>query len=180
MDTEFTGLHKNTTLISIGLVSECGKTFYSEFTDFDKTQVDSWIQQNVIDNLILSIPDGVLTFQATHTPDDFTVKGDKRVIVRFLHAWLSQFDKIQIISDVLAYDWVLFCDIFGSTFDIPKNVSYLPLDLATMFYMKGIDPDINRQEFCGLKNTQHNALDDAKVIKVCFEKLMEGIKQDDN
>jgi hypothetical protein len=27
-DTEFTGLHQNTTLISIGLISECGKNFY--------------------------------------------------------------------------------------------------------------------------------------------------------
>jgi len=36
-DTEFTGLHQNTTLISIGLISECGKTFYAELTDYDKT-----------------------------------------------------------------------------------------------------------------------------------------------
>ena len=32
-DTEFTGLHQNTTLISIGLVSECGKSFYAELVD---------------------------------------------------------------------------------------------------------------------------------------------------
>ena len=32
-DTEFTGLHKNTTLISIGLVAENGKKFYAEFND---------------------------------------------------------------------------------------------------------------------------------------------------
>ena len=37
-DTEFTGLHKNTTLISIGLVTENGKTFYAEFTDYDESQ----------------------------------------------------------------------------------------------------------------------------------------------
>ena len=52
-DTEFTGLHKNTTLISIGLISECGKTFYAEFWDYDKTQIDEWLQTNVLDNLIL-------------------------------------------------------------------------------------------------------------------------------
>lgn len=39
-DTEFTGLHKNTTLISIGIVSECGCKFYAELTDYDKTQID--------------------------------------------------------------------------------------------------------------------------------------------
>lgn len=32
-DTEFTGLHKDTTLISIGLVSETGEKFYAEFDD---------------------------------------------------------------------------------------------------------------------------------------------------
>ena len=52
-DTEFTGLHQNTTLISIGLISECGKTFYSEFTDYDKSQLDDWLQENVINNLII-------------------------------------------------------------------------------------------------------------------------------
>ena len=29
-DTEFTGLHQKTTLISIGLIAETGETFYAE------------------------------------------------------------------------------------------------------------------------------------------------------
>ena len=45
-DTEFTGLHQNTTLISIGLVSECGKTFYAEFNDYDFNQVDDWLKED--------------------------------------------------------------------------------------------------------------------------------------
>ena len=47
-DTEFTGLHKNTTLISIGLISETGKTFYAEFTDYNHTQIDNWIQKKML------------------------------------------------------------------------------------------------------------------------------------
>jgi hypothetical protein len=35
-DTEFSGLHKNTTLISIGCISEDGKTFYAELEDLIK------------------------------------------------------------------------------------------------------------------------------------------------
>ena len=44
-DTEFTGLHKDTTLVSIGIVSEDGKKFYAEFTDFDWESVhkDKWL-----------------------------------------------------------------------------------------------------------------------------------------
>ena len=33
-DLEFTGLHKLTTAISVGLVCEDGKKFYAECTDF--------------------------------------------------------------------------------------------------------------------------------------------------
>ena len=49
-DTEFTGLHQNTTLISIGCIDENGRTFYAESTDYDRSQVDDWIQKNVITN----------------------------------------------------------------------------------------------------------------------------------
>ena len=56
-DCEFTWLHQNTTLISIWLISECWKTFYAEFTDYDKSQVNEWIQENVISNLIINDKD---------------------------------------------------------------------------------------------------------------------------
>ena len=52
-DMEFTGLRQNTTPISIGIVSEDGKTFYAEFTDYDEGQCNDWIKENVICNLHL-------------------------------------------------------------------------------------------------------------------------------
>ena len=53
-DMEFTGLRKNTTPISIGIVSESGKKFYAEFSDYDREQCDEWIKENVINHLMLS------------------------------------------------------------------------------------------------------------------------------
>lgn len=50
-DCEFTGSHKNTTLISLGIVSEDGRKFYAEFEDYNEDQCDEWIDNNVIDNL---------------------------------------------------------------------------------------------------------------------------------
>jgi hypothetical protein len=180
LDTEFTGLHKNTTLISLGLVSECGKTFYAEFTDYDQYQISGWIKNNVLANLTLSIPDG-MPFHAEYHPNitnpsesKFQIKASRDVVKKFLEEWLSQFDSVQIWSDCLAYDWVLFNDIFGTAFDLPKNVSYIPMDICTLFQIKGIDPDISREDFIGnsVKGIKHNALYDAKVIKACYEKLM--------
>ena len=40
LDTEFTGLHQYTSLLSIGLVDEDGRHFYAEISDYDFTQMD--------------------------------------------------------------------------------------------------------------------------------------------
>lgn len=77
-------------------------------------------------------------------------------------------------SDCLSYDWVLFNELFGGAFNIPKNVYYIPFDICTMFELAGIDPDISREDFCGIKDKskKHNALFDVKIIKACYEKLL--------
>ncbi len=170
-DTEFSGLHKNTTLISIGLISECGKTFYAELTDYDTTQIDGWLQTNVLNNLLLN---DINTTRYSGNNDSLVLKCDTKTLEFMLREWLSQFEQVEIWSDCLSYDWVLFNNIFGHAFNIPENVHYIPYDICTVFKMKDIDPDISRKEFSGLENeTQHNALADAKMIKACYERLMQ-------
>lgn len=185
-DTEFTGLHQNTTLISIGLIAETGETFYAELTDYDETQVDNWIRENVINKLYLS------EFDNAAYPEKWTLKADKEIVRQGLTKWFEQFDKVEIWADCLSYDWVLFCQLFGHAFKIPSNVYYIPFDICTLFKAKGIDPDIAREEFCkdeigaDEKKTwemteeekqdyygtqKHNALWDAKVIQWCYQKL---------
>ncbi len=168
-DTEFTGLHQNTTLISIGLIAETGQTFYAELTDYDKSQINEWLQTNVIDNLTLTSRENM-----QHTKDIHTyVKCDISNLKGFLTKWLEQFGEVEIWSDCLSYDWVLFNQIFGHAFNIPKNVYYIPFDICTLFYAKGIDADVSREVFAEMLegSQKHNALWDAKVIRQCFIKL---------
>lgn len=173
-DTEFTGLHQNTTLISIGMISESGEIFYGEFTDFDETQIDEWLKDNVIKNLLLGgMSNNTTKFNAkTKTT---SVKGDKNYFKTAIEKWLNQFGEVEMWSDCLSYDWILFNEIFGGALEIPKNIYYIPFDICTLFKIKGIDPDISREEFCGVKNTKqkHNSLFDAYVIKKCYKKLNE-------
>jgi hypothetical protein len=169
-DTEFTGLRNGTTLISIGLVAENGKTFYAELTDYDQCQVDDWIQKNVIENLIVH-PERDHYYKVTDTDEIY--KSNTSGVAYRLFVWLQQFEKVEMWSDCLAYDWVLFCQLFGSALNIPHNVYYIPFDICTLMKIKGVDPDINREEFAGMTGKKHNALHDAKVIKVCYEKLMQ-------
>lgn len=177
-DTEFTGLHKNTTLISIGIVAESGQTFYAEFTDYDKSQVNDWLRENVMSKLIMIPPDNDadVYFWSNNNLEHFECIGLKWMIGTQLEKWLNQFDSVEMWSDCLSYDWVLFNDIFGETaFDLPKKIYYIPFDICTLFYEKGIDPDISREKFgLGEVNSEmqkHNALWDARVIKSCFDKL---------
>jgi hypothetical protein len=176
-DCEFTGLHQNTTLISIGCVAEDGRTFYAELTDYDQSQVDDWIGDNVLAHLQLT--DDTIDEHYEPYANDVTICTDKHGVAHALLHWLYHYDgdgyeneRVEMWSDCLAYDWVLFCDLFGQAFDIPEIVYYIPFDLATLFKIKGIDPDINREEYAGLSGgNKHNALWDAQVIKACYEKV---------
>lgn len=171
MDTEFTGLHKDTSLISIGLVSEDGKKFYAELTDYKKDQVDEWLQENVLSQLQMDhFPDGTVLLNG----DVWNVKGGTETVKRVLTDWFMQFEDVIIWSDCLSYDWVLFNHIFGHAFNIPKNVYYIPMDICTMFDLNRIDPDISREEYAEIEEkdrAKHNALYDAIVIMSCYKKL---------
>lgn len=182
-DTEFTGLHQSTTLISIGLVADDGKTFYAEFTDYDESQVDDWVQENVIDNLIYPQDEGCgleYTNEGEYTKegDPPTVKGTwgSSAYMAVLRRWIERLGEVEMWSDCLAYDWVLFCELFGGAMSIPENIHYIPFDICTLFKMRGIDPDINREEFAGMTDgsQKHNALWDALVIKGCYDRLAPG------
>lgn len=176
MDCEFTGLHRNTTLISLALLAQSGEEFYAEFTDYDKSQLDDWLNENVIARLFL---DG--TEVGKGKPGRMHIKGDTCSIKSALESWLGQFGPkkscAQIWGDCLPWDWVLFCELFGGAFGIPANIHFMPMDLATLFYVKTGNPDTGRVDFAGerirdLGLALHNALYDVHLIKACYEKLM--------
>ena len=175
-DTEFTGLHKNTTLISIGLVTEFGDRFYAELTDYDHSQIDDWLQQNVINNLL-----GEKSDNEFNTPNWYH-KGDTTFIADKLKTWLESIarkynNKIEMWTDCGAYDWMLFCDLWKHAFNIPDCVYYIWFDLCTLLKVSGVDPDISREELITRHNKtvdiglKHNAIYDALVIKECYDIL---------
>lgn len=170
-DTEFTGLHQKTTLISLGIIDDEGNSFYAEFNDYDKSQVDTWIEENVIANLLVDIPfNSKRDKHLYHT----RVRGNTDRIRRSLEEWLYRYEQVEMWSDCLSYDWVLFCQLFGHAFNIPKNIYYIPFDICTSFKERGIDPDVKRETFADKKYTKvrkHNSLFDARVIRDCYLKL---------
>lgn len=181
-DTEFTGLHKNTTLISIGLVDENDRTFYGEFSDYDKSQCDEWIKENVISNLKWS-KDGPIEEFTNMNENNWEAYGDKEYIKLVLIDWLSKYEEVQLVSDCSHYDMVLFIDIFGDAFYIPDNVNPvchdINQDITNAYRKDGVNMtdklafDISREAILKhnnikIKGNKHNSLYDAKVIKELY------------
>lgn len=175
-DTEFTGLHKNTSLISIGLIAEDDSKFYAELEDYDVSQVDTWLEDNVIKHLYKN--NGVEI-----ASDVNYIYGTKTEVRDALYQWLTKFDEIQFVADVCHYDFVLLIDLFGSAFDMPENCSKTCHDInQDIAQYKGISEieafDLSREQLLedrGITVTdgdKHNALYDALVTKHICEDLL--------
>lgn len=179
-DTEFSGLHKNTTLISMGLVSEYGDELYLEFLDYDETQCDDWIKDNVIKHthfLSRNIDKSKCRIYTNGQGKYCSTKNKCSVI---LEKWLSDFNTdIQLVSDCCHYDMVLFIDMFGSAFDLPEFINPVCHDInQDIAAFLGITErkafDLNREDFIKQYGTmdivgnKHNSLYDAKVIRKIY------------
>lgn len=182
LDTEFTGLHQDTTLISLALVTQDGRYFYAESTEYDEDQVDEWVERHVLPHLtfdpLVSGRERIPWFEGV------LVCGTESDIVLHLKRWLletfgaAEEGSVEVWGDVLAYDWVLFCELFGGTMHIPDELHDIPFDLAALMKARGVDPDVNRFEYAGEEgrgaNHQHHALWDAMAVRACYNKLMGG------
>ena len=177
-DMEFTGLRKNTTPISIGIVSDNGKRFYAEFCDYDKSQCSDWIKENVISHTIIG-GDSNLAKKLEEESNIKVVTGSKSSIRYELSDWLQQFSDVQFISDVSHYDFVLLIDIFGDAFDLPDNVSPacydIHHDIARYYNITDSEAfNKSREEIISeigqqIDGEKHNALYDAEVIKGIYD-----------
>lgn len=177
-DCEFTSLHKDTSLISIGIVSETGEKFYAEIVDYDRTQLNDWLNDNVVSNL----------WSTTKTVDecascDYFHIGTKKQIGRYLRLWLHQFDEVQFVSDVCHYDMVLLIDLLGkSAFDLPENINPschdINQDISKFLNISEKEAfNMNREDMLGINGTdlKHNALSDAEVIRDIYIMINEEV-----
>ena len=182
-DTEFTGLHKDTTLISIGFISEDKRCFYAELTDYDEKQCDDWIKRNVIEHLNMNTNEK----DRKYIPNYHV--GTKDGIGIALSNWFKQFDEVELVSDVCHYDMVLLIDLFGTAFDLPSNVSASCYDInqdIAMYYKISQNEafDKSREEILFDKykeniitGDKHNSLYDAKVIRELYQ-ILNNVKFD--
>lgn len=201
-DTEFTDLKKDCDLISIGACAyiegatdENGEPdvpcFYAESIEFAEEKCSDFVRDQVLPNLMMvgkhDHPIERTMFSDSHENTSVAMEGTEEDIGDALRTWLLQFKKylkpdeqIEIWSDCLAYDWVLFCDLLGN--NLPKEVCYIPFDLSTLLKVNGVSPDISREYYVEFNSeyrrqleqlkkngAKHNSLFDAMVIYFCWK-----------
>ncbi|MEI2419069.1 hypothetical protein V6O07_02260, partial [Arthrospira platensis SPKY2] len=123
--THHTGLYKGSTLISVAFIAENGVYFYAELSDYDKSQVNDWILQNVIGNLKYvneSKPKCILE-PILFGIRSVEVVGTKLDVRYLFFQWLEQFGedvKVEWVGDVTHYSFVHIVDLlFDNGLNIP-------------------------------------------------------------
>lgn len=198
IDCEFTGLKKNTTLISIGLVSEDNRYFYAEFIDFSISDVmnNDFLLNQIIPQLNFITFDNVkewwdkywsidIDYNKIISNDEskFTMVGTIFSVEKELRKWLSQFDDIEIICDVGHYDMVLLLDIFNGALNCPSNMSPCYIELNNIiaekyhcsqkeaFNMSREKIAQNSTDSLNDATNKHNSLYDAHIQMVIYKYL---------
>lgn len=173
IDTEFTGEHAATTLVSIGIVGLDGRELYQAYNDYDESQVTEWLRENV-----LSLINPGDTRSAPQAFSEFKA---------FLDDYAGA-DRLYVVSAGLAQDLVLFLELFKhgrdgagqfhSLHDLPDYLSHFAfIDLNTLFRTAGVSPPADREAFAGWEKDgakRHDALHDARVVRDCFLKLAQS------
>lgn len=195
-DSEFTCLRNGTTPISIGLVTKDNHFFYAECTDYDESQCDDYINNEILSQtLFLCIEEDkrkevLVSLQENLDVDSVIMYGTKEEVGIVLTNWLQAFNEdIQFISDVEQYDTVILIDILtnsGTSLDLPKFICPDCININTFIAMANRTSikeafNVTREDFVDLdtakdilgvdKPMKHNSLWDAIIIKLICERF---------
>lgn len=155
MDCEFIDDGKSIDLISIGIVSEDGRELYLESANVDAGKADQWVRNNVF---------------------PYLKGGEQRWPLKSINVTLRDFfdiedyGKPEIWGWCAGYDFVAFCQIFGTMMDLPAGYPHYIRDVQYILDERGIKDEQLPQQEDGL----HNALADARHIKRLWEYLHHG------
>lgn len=142
LDTEFIEDGKTIDLISIGIVAEDGREFYCLNYDCDHSKASQWVKDNVLAHLpektrsnIASCSDNIFGKYISHKRIALEVLkfikpaygdaggfiDDDHIIKRLSAVELKGEEKPEFWGEWSAYDWVVFCWLFGDMVDLPKG-----------------------------------------------------------
>lgn len=170
IDTEFIEDGKTIDLISIGIVAQDGREYYAVSNQFNPSKASQWVLDNVL------APMGINKNGWVATPDILSPTQREH--------WKAQRNRKRIAQDVMDfcapafhgvpefwgyyadYDWVAFCQLFGTMMDLPKGFPMYCRDV------KQLCDDLDNPELPKQEHGEHNALEDARWTRAAFDYLV--------
>ena len=151
LDTEFIegGRDYPVTLISIGIVAEDGRKFYGISSEFNEEDANDWVKQNVLPHV---------------KGPRYPISQIKASILEFCD--LTKYCKPEFWGYYADYDWVVFCQIFGTMMDLPKGWPMYCRDLKQFADSLG-NPTLPKHS-----GTEHHALADAEWNMAAYDFLV--------
>lgn len=150
LDTEFIEDGRTIELLSIGMVrEEDGAELYLENADADLSHASDWVRENVFPHL-----------QMAQTATLNQVCFPKADIARKVAEFVGE--KPEIWGYYCDYDWVAFCQLYGTMMDLPKWFPMYCLDIKQLCVSLG-DPRLPEQG-----KGEHNALADARWARDAY------------
>lgn len=204
LDTEFIEDGRTIDLISIGIVAEDGREYFAINRDCDFSKANQWVQDNVINLLPPRNPlptecspqewESSLAWKSKETIRDevaaflgcmshSTLKPHENFWLKLLGFYQTQtilrLDDNMPSPEVWAYyadyDWVVFCQLFGTMMDLPNGFPMYCRDLKQEADRFGVDLSATVPQ-----RNEHHALADAHWNKDAWEYLQsmgDGIGQ---
>jgi hypothetical protein len=200
-DTEFIEDGKTIDLISIGIVAADGREYYAINEDCDFSKASDWVKENVIAKLPQRHPSPPWEAGSSYQWEQSKLwkpkKQIKEEVALFLdcrHAfsapipknWVEkQYWKLPFVNiynetkfvlkdgipepefwaNYSSYDWIVFCQLFGKMIDLPKGFPMYCNDIQQFAKSLG-NPELPKQD-----GAEHNALEDARWVKIAYLKL---------
>lgn len=148
-DTEFIDDGRTIELISIGLCSEDGRTYYAQSTEFAPERCNAWVTAHVLPHLE---PPGAASWKPRQQIAD-----DVRTFVgrRAPEFW----------AYYASYDWVVLSQLYGALHERPKS---WPLRCRDVAEWAALWPDVERPTE---PDPAHHALADAQWAKAFWLRL---------
>ena len=169
LDTEFIETEDVLELVSLGMATEDGREYYGITKNYEYAFDDDWVRQNVL-----------APINAEFSSEPFNYKSVSKVFDKFGKTRTEMRDEIKAFLGTVsiefwsyfsAYDWVLFCRLFGSMNAMPKNYPYLCNDIKQLANSKDLSAKWIRDNYPKSKKA-HNALADAKWHKEMYERVI--------
>jgi hypothetical protein len=150
IDTEFNEKPGLLELISIGVVSEDSREYYAVSSEWKRQNCNEWVKDNVLPFI-------------RYSPNQWKSNRD---IAHDIASLVNDDPNPIFVGYYCDYDWVLFCWLFGTMMDLPRNFPMYCIDLKQELDILQVE----KPELPSIGN--HNALVDAIWIKDCYIHLL--------